>query len=468
MQDLVISLSRNILKVSAINKNDFNSISCEVSPEMALDTRILNVTAFSEVLRNIIPQVTTSKNVALNFVTEPEDVLLRFVTIHKKYSSSDEDIIREILDKNTDINLENMYFSYEKIAPFVYQFEAVQKDYLERKIELSNIMGFPIKSSIPWVATLPKFVNTSNPSIFVFGDNTDHVVALSELGGIFFCGSYNEKDKDLDIQKVVKELSVYKRSKPINTIFVVNDAITQFDENYVVNKVDFGPRGEEKIKGFETNLLLHYILDQRNDLLTTQLNILNLFPVPAIEKQTLAVSTTSSVGALSSYKKMSLVKVGAGALSLVLLLSVGGLGIRAISHGKNSPKPVPPVESVNPETRVLSSENQVAETSPTPVPTLALKKTDLVIRIENGSGINGLAAKTKTSLESLGYKILEIDTSKENRDKTLLKFKSDKLKYKDLIIPDIKESYGDPVVEDSLPSTSPYDVLFIVGANVQL
>jgi hypothetical protein len=95
-----------------------------------------------------------------------------------------------------------------------------------------------------------------------------------------------------------------------------------------------------------------------------------------------------------------------------------------------------------------------------------VQKGNLKIRIENGAGINGLAARTKEFLQELGYTILTIDTADERTEPTILQFKKDALNtYKDLIVEDIKEKFPNIEVKDDLPEDSDYDLLMILGTS---
>jgi hypothetical protein len=99
-------------------------------------------------------------------------------------------------------------------------------------------------------------------------------------------------------------------------------------------------------------------------------------------------------------------------------------------------------------------------------PNIKVQKGNLKIRIENGAGINGLAARTKEFLQELGYTILTIDTADERTEPTILQFKKDALNtYKDLIVEDIKEKFPNIEVKDDLPEDSDYDLLMILGTS---
>ncbi|EKD94880.1 MAG: hypothetical protein ACD_25C00185G0001 [uncultured bacterium] len=82
--------------------------------------------------------------------------------------------------------------------------------------------------------------------------------------------------------------------------------------------------------------------------------------------------------------------------------------------------------------------------------------------------MDGLAAGTKSLLEEKGYKVVDIDTAREVRQASLLRFKKDKMAYKDLIQGDMKEVFPEVVVEDTLAEAEEYDLLIIAGTTAEL
>ncbi|OGC78052.1 hypothetical protein A2619_03160 [candidate division WWE3 bacterium RIFOXYD1_FULL_39_9] len=448
MNDLVVSINKNVLKLTAIINDSLQSFSIETPKDSINDSKIVNVEQAAELLGKFISDSikVTKKKFSLSFIVEPQDVFLSFVTVNKNGTEIEEQIVNEFKTKLRGENLEDMYFSYEKIAPFVYQVAAIKKEVLETYIQLSNILGIPLKAVIPWVLLLPKYVNTNDSAIFISKTEDDQVVALSELGGIYFTGVYEVEKNTEELQKLVQELSVYKRAKPIDIIYTLNYETFSLAMGYSVRPVDVPNLGEVQ-PGFEINILANYMLDFAPDLINSQTNLLTLIPVPVVEK-----------------KSLSLVQVGSaiGAFIIVGVLIGGFMYLKGVN---GQPQP----DLVADQTSVLSSVDEPTEaTASEQVVAPVLKKEELSIRVENGSGINGIAAKSKTSLEKFGYKVLEIDTAAQNEDTTVLRFKKSKIAYKDLLVADSKDIYPDAKVEDTLEETATYDLLIIVGTNVEL
>ncbi|NMB69894.1 LytR C-terminal domain-containing protein [candidate division WWE3 bacterium] len=450
MRHLVVSMAYNHIKLSSIEKEGFNSVSAEVSPDILDNSTIKDVNAISNVIKDLIAKIgASSKNTDISFVTEPEHVFLRYVTIPKHAEAVDDLIVSEVKSKFPEYNLEDAYFGFEKIAPFVFQFVGVKKTYLEQLIQVSDALRIPLVSVIPWVSVLPKYVNTKEASIFISGGQGDETVALSELGGIFFSDKYSTQGKKFDLEKTVKELSVYRKDKPIKFIYSLNYQVPEIENGFVTRAVEFNMDEGIDYKGFETNLLAHFVIDAADDLDECRVNLLNVLPLPAVEKKPVSLA---KVGAIS----------GVGIAVLLIVLFVTGIigGKKGTDEGNLAD---------------AGSQNDVLSTQDIPAPepvveqpkTPELKQSDLTLRIENGSGINGMAAKTQTNLEAKSYKVASIGTADSTTESTILRFKKEKVNYQDLVKTDLAEAYGTLKVEDSLSDSEEYDLLIILGTGIK-
>ncbi len=454
MQDVIVSLNGNVVKVTTLHNNEFKNAVKEISKEVVSDSKILDIEAFSNILSEQLHNVVSSKKskYRLNFVVEPEDMSYRFVTVNKSNGDVEQKIIEEVKSKLTDVNLDEMYFSYMKIAPFVYQFVGTDKKHLDSFLEVCMKIGVELHSVLPWVMLLPKYVGTNSSAIFVCHIGTNPVVVLSELGGVFFVGSYDETESPDKLNKLVQELSIYKRAKPIDKVYTFNYPHLQSVEGLEIHPVDIPNADPKDTNGFDANLLANYMLDLAPDTIESQANLLNSLPLPVVKSSSL-----------------SLTKVAAPAAAVMAALLIFG-GFIFFAKGNKS--------LMQGDTQVLGDKNnensqQVAntETTPTPTPSPTVKdldRKDLVVRIENGSGSTGIAAKTQANLEKLGYKVLEIDTAAETRDSTLFKFKNSKIDFKDLIQKDTTEYFPNVVVEEGIDTSNEYDLLIIVGTTQEL
>lgn len=455
MANIVASLSNNILKVSAFSidgSEKFKGVSAELVPDVVSDSVILKKDVFSEVLSDLVSDVLSqnfkerSKS-TLHFLLEPQDLIIKFVTVNKIDGDVATQIINEVKSKLVGFSIEDLFFSYQKIAPFVYQFVGVKKDILDMYIDISNIVNIELRAIVPWIYVLPKYANINAPCIFIADRGGKQVVALSDLNGIYFTGIFDEHKASKELEKKIKELAVYKRVTPISKIYTLNYDSFNLDPTYEVISIDATLHKTKETESYELHLFYNNLIASMPDLLTTQANLLTLLPVPAVEK-----------------RNTSLVYTGVAASTLILLLSIFGIFMLVRNKNANTNKQLPGENPV-----VLSDTNQSSETTEssaaivTPTPTVQLNRTELKIRVENGAGITGLAAKTRTFLQGKGYTVTGVgDAAESDRANTLVKIKISKKDYKDILMTDMKSAY-DMVVEEGLSETADYDVLVTCG-----
>jgi hypothetical protein len=157
MQDLFVSINENKLRISTVDvKDGFKSVTEEITQNVVQDYKIVDAGTFSGILTETVTKLTKqSRNrLLLNFILEPQDVILRFFTLSKGLNVDPEQMVSEIRKRVDDVNLDELYFSYQKIAPFLYQFVGIKKETLETYIDVSNSTGMGLKSAIPWVNSL--------------------------------------------------------------------------------------------------------------------------------------------------------------------------------------------------------------------------------------------------------------------------------------------------------------------------
>ncbi|MFC1700478.1 hypothetical protein ACFLZ4_02460 [Patescibacteria group bacterium] len=181
MQDLIISINKNVLRLSTIDQEtELRTALVDLPKGAVSDSIIKDPPKVSEGIENILGSVTeqNKQKLSLSFVMQPEEVILKFITVGKTENDLDAQIIKEAKEKLEGISLSDLYYSYQKIAPFVYQFVGVRKEILETYLDVSNLLGIGIKSIIPWVLALPKYVKATEPAIFVSRSGDSQVIAL--------------------------------------------------------------------------------------------------------------------------------------------------------------------------------------------------------------------------------------------------------------------------------------------------
>jgi len=451
MQDLYLSLSSNKLRISTVNsKSGFSSVTEELTHNVAKNSSIVDTFTFGSILAETISKVTgLSKNkLLLNVIVEPENTVVTFFTIPKSALGNEELALGEIKKKIGDVDLNHLFYSYKRIAPFLYQFVGINKKVLEAWIEVSNNIGIGLKSLVPWNLLLPKYAGVTDPSVFLSKRDDKQVMSLSELNGTFYTGVYEQERSSKELQDLLKSLSFYKKSETIKKVFTLGYESFKLSD-FEVAKVEL-PVSEintEESPGFEINLLTNFMMDKDPSLVFGQLNLLNLLPVPVVEG-----------------KKSPMVYVVPALVATCLIAAV----IFFVGFGKKNVTSGSLAENNQAEQNVLSetkssTESANSNSAPEQPKPPELKRSDLKVRVENATGVSGLAAKTEVYLKGLGYNVVSIGTADSTKKNTVLTLKPEAVKYKDLVISDVTPKIPGLVVEGSLGPSVGYDLLVVLG-----
>lgn len=111
-----------------------------------------------------------------------------------------------------------------------------------------------------------------------------------------------------------------------------------------------------------------------------------------------------------------------------------------------------------------------AEPTPTPTPevvtpTPALKREDLKIKVLNGSGEPGMAARAKALLEGLGYQEVAVGNADSfDYQETEIAIQDDKQEYLEMVMADLENDYTLSTESASLEE-SDFDVVVTLGAK---
>lgn len=451
MQDLIVSISENTLKVSTIENGQFRGVSASISENVVKNHEIINTEEIVVAIRDLISTITKKGlgSLGLNYVVEPQDVILRFITVNKNGGNLEDQLTLETRAKVKDLPLEEMYFGFLKIAPFVYQFVGIKKSLLETYIDIANKLGIGLRTVYPWILLLPKVVGVNEPAIFISKAADKQVVALSEFNGVFFSGVYEKEKSTQELQKLVTDLSIYKRSSPISKVYIYNTEGFSLDPKYEVLKIEIPNSDLEEAKGYEMHLLVNQMAAKDSNAVFSKLNLLTHLPVPVIKHE------------------RSLVPVYVGGVVLVVLFA-GIFGIRLLNSNKEEKTTLAPIPQTSQE--VLSQEvaKPQAEAPQQEAPKPERKKEDLKISVENGAGVSGMAAKTKEFLEKAGFKVDTIGNSDDpTRTNTLIQLKQPKAGYQDLLKDAMKDSFSIEV-QTNLEDSSQFDAVIVVGSDAKL
>ncbi len=444
MQEISLSLNNNVLKLTVLHKGAYKKISAHVPSDICEGSKILDQDGFNKLLNDHLNElVTTRSNCSLTYIVEPQNIFLGFVVVSKTDGDNDTQVISQVKQRLGD-DTDKFYLVYQKIAPFIYQYIGIDRDFVEQIMQAATYCQLSLTSIVPWVLLLPKYNQTSAPVIYITKNDGLYVVALSELSGVFFTSVYN-KQKSLDeIQSIVKDLSFYKRPRnPINRVYTFNyPEFSDVSKEFSVESISVPGVEEQEMQEYETHLFVRYMINTQPDTMASYINLLNIVPLPVV------------------VKSRPLVYVGA---AMVMLLFIAGGGFIYLNRYSEGEKAVVLSESTMEPAPIAPVVEPIKE----PVMPNVEKK-DITLRVENGAGIAGIAGKTQTLLESMGYKVASIGNSEQTEiEKTRLIYKKSKVAYKDLLINDLSSKF-DLEVSDTLDETLEYDVLVIVGTQASL
>lgn len=433
MDGYIVSFQDGLLRVSLTGNPQVAEKKTKVS--------IKNHEEFAEELAQLILEEFGPKvpKAPLNFLLSPLDIHLNFLTVNKSVSAENLTKLAEEKLLSQDLDIEKLYFSYQKIAPFVYQLIAVDKEILENYVNIAGDMDLPLASVVPWILLLPKYVSRSGePAIFVLDTGEHKHLALSELGGIYYLGSLNDTKLSGELEELIQKLSVYQRNTPITDIYTFDVSDLKLGKKYNVKALDV----ENPHTLFESESTANLAL------LSSQINLLNLLSPEEIEKREMPWK----------YVGLALATILFG-LGVWWLFNVNKNNLDQINQNEN------PETTVTETPETTESTQSVTPQQPTN-PNATLNKAYLKIRVENGTSIAGLAGRTRDSLVKAGYEVVSIgDSTEPDRTTTLVKFTTANAIYKDLLLGDLNPLFKSITVEQTLAGNLGYDVLIIAGSD---
>lgn len=149
-------------------------------------------------------------------------------------------------------------------------------------------------------------------------------------------------------------------------------------------------------------------------------------------------------------------------LTIVLLAAAAGVvGFILFKRHQSAASETPPIEPV---TTTLASPSPMASASPSAA--ITFDRSKLKVKVQNGSGITGLAAKAKTFLEDLGYKSVATgNASSTDFEETEVAVKDEFQSISSSIVNDLKDKYTVAAKVQTLDANEDFDVVITLGKN---
>lgn len=153
-------------------------------------------------------------------------------------------------------------------------------------------------------------------------------------------------------------------------------------------------------------------------------------------------------------------------LWLLIFLIIIGAVVFAFFRG------IGPFESISPFTKSQASPtptpSPIAISSPMveESPATDLDRSEVSVRVLNGSGVSGKAASVRDFLEELGWTVDSIgNADADDYGTTEVRFKSEFSDFADLIVDDLSSDYDASTSTDELDASASADIEVIVGAE---
>ena len=117
-------------------------------------------------------------------------------------------------------------------------------------------------------------------------------------------------------------------------------------------------------------------------------------------------------------------------------------------------------------TQIVQKPTPTPTSTPTPTPTPSIKREEVKLKILNGSGVKGQAARLSTYLKDKGYKDIVVGNADNfDYETTIIRLKDNK--FKNLLLEDLKELVESPQIETE-KEDSLQDATIIIGQDLQL
>jgi len=462
----IVSTYSNFLTVSLNDNGNLLEKSIPMDATVLNDSEIRNITEFTKILFNTLYDLKggSYKSIPLVFITDPTKNHFRFIKSQKElnFDNQTSQIFSEL-----NLDSDNYYFGVHKISPFVSQFIATRKSDVEVLINVANELECELLGVFSYLPLISRFVNHNGNLIIISSYLGNIIVALSEMGGVYFNNRYGSFKDAPSVKEMVENLRVFKSSTQTNKIVSFNFENPEASQKLGIQEIEV-PNN----LGYKNPIhnLVENVLNE--DYLNSTYNLVNCYFQKTKEK-----------------KKPS--KVIVGSFIFTIMLGIGSYFYNSYIDNNfynlvaqnvlgdsssdsdvvvTEPTPVlnrlpdsPEVSSFPGNNTKTSAESSIIEEFSTPPSEVGeFERGNLKVSVINSTGINGLAKRNSQVLEVLGYKNIELATANSPTTGNLVKIKPSITKYKDQIQKDLV-TFKDLKIEESLPETSSLDMVVVLG-----
>lgn len=439
---IIVELNRNRLRVlsSSLEKREV-----ELDLSVVNDTKVLALDTFVPALKELIKTLKPKPNKVV-FLIEEKDIYDRFFVVRGD-DLDPASTLKTAASAFVGGSLDDLYYIFQKVSPFVYQFVGAKKDMIDSFDQIASKLNLRLEGILPTSFIFSKFVGVYDPFFFLFRGSEDSTLVASEYGGVYFSGTYAvSSELNTKMSSLIHELSSFNREKPVTEVYFSGEEI-KIDEKFNLRKLDIPfPGSPEDFKGYERLIIAHSVVNKvYEEVLGAYFNLKNF----------------TSKALVKPDKPNALVKYVAPALVMAGVTLAAILGFNYFSNRQAAITPeVDGISESSPSQQAKVPETKEATPASTPK---VLDRSLVKVRIENGAGVAGVAGKAQTFVEKLGYKVVEVGNAPSfDFEQTVISVKESKKEYLEQLKTDLGTSYSvkvGPPVSDS----KNYDVLVTIG-----
>ena len=151
---------------------------------------------------------------------------------------------------------------------------------------------------------------------------------------------------------------------------------------------------------------------------------------------------------------------GKGLVLLTVVLLAAAAGVTGFIYYRRHQTSASETAPIQPVTTSLASPSPVAS----PSAAMTFDRSKLKLKVQNGSGITGLAATAKTYLEGLGYKDVQIGNASSSAfEETEIAVKAEFKSIASSVVNDLKDKYTVTSKVQTLDTNEDFDVIITLG-----
>ncbi len=474
----LISTYSNFLTISLKENGKLIEKSIQLDATVLNDSEIKNITEFTKILFNILYDLKGGnyKNIPIIFLTDPLKNHFRFIKSQKElnFDNQTSQIFTELKIEGNEY-----YFGVHKISPFVSQFIATKKTDIDMYVNVANELECELIGIFSYLPLAARYASHSGNLILITSYLGNIVIALSEMGGIYFNNKYGSFKDVGSVKEMVENLRIFKSSTQNNKIVSFN-----FENPEASMKLGISELSLENEFGYKNPI--HNLADKtlNEDFINSSYNLINCYFEKSSEKKKpskviVGLFTGLFLFGICTYCYDKYVDntfyanlyenvLGETTSSEDIIITPPIPELNSLTEVNSSTQTSPLstnnlVTSPGKETNTTESNKIIEDPLKTPNSNSSdFKRESFKVSVINSTGITGLAKRNSDMLAVMGYKNVQTGTSNDQVIGTIVKIKPSLVQFKDQIYKDLL-TFKEIKIQETLPETSPLDIVIVLG-----